>query len=148
MLLLISSLFKLVNSTYLEVTVIEQLFELFDSFIVRDDESIIVAKFLFKNKSLIFSSKLTNGLDCTRFWELLFQILIENSGESSQICSNIISSFSKIDTSNNEPMSMISQGLDICIENLANMNQSFEFLLNQYDFFSECESKNNDNEVL
>ena len=145
MLLLISGLFKLVNRTCVVKIDIEQLIDLLNSFIDRDDESIIVAKFLFKNKSLIFSS---NGLNSTRFWELLFQLLIDNNTESSQLCSDIISSISTIENCNYEPISTISHGLDICIENLGNIDESFNFLLNQYDIFSECEERNNDAEVF
>lgn len=150
MLLLVSNLFEhvyiLLSSNTNEI---DKLIELLNSFMDRNDEALMVAKFLFKNKCHIFSPKSHQiGLKCICFWELLFQLLIEDSSESSQICSDIISSLTNSDHSKFEPMSMISHGLDICIQNLNNTRESFKFMLDQYDLVSQCESRENDNEVI
>ncbi|CAF1076680.1 unnamed protein product [Brachionus calyciflorus] len=146
MLILITSLFSKVYQISLEALCLDKLITLIDTYMDRSDEALTVANFLSKNKIYIFSSESKIGIKSINFWDFLFQLLIEVEQESSQISSDIISSLAYSDNSKYEPVSMISIGLGLFVKTLNNNYEALEFLLDQYEYVSECDSNPNSND--
>ncbi|CAF1018189.1 unnamed protein product [Brachionus calyciflorus] len=145
MLILITSLFSKVYQISLEALCLDKLITLIDTYMDRSDEALTVANFLSKNKIYIFSSE--SKIKSINFWDFLFQLLIEVEQESSQISSDIISSLAYYsDNSKYEPVSMISIGLGLFVKTINNNYEALKFLLDQYEYVSECDSNPNSND--
>ena len=148
MLILITSLFSKVYQISLEALCLDKLITLIDTYMDRSDEALTVANFLSKNKICLFSSESKIGIKSINFWDFLFQLLIEVEQESSQISSDIISSLAYYsDNSKYEPVSMISIGLGLFVKTINNNYEALKFLLDLYEYVSECDSNPNSNDV-
>ena len=134
----------------------KNLVDLMESFLDRQDETLCLANFFKHNFKLLFTDANLVGTWCFKYWRMLLEILVEVDQDSCLIANEIVSTIKREneiikinDEYKYDMIYMIQVAIDLMCRFYGEKycREMIEFLLDEFEAISECDTAKSDSEV-